>query len=300
MARSDEGLKSEALRTALTEALSGRTTRLEELLARHGAMPSPKPNLKLAQAFGAELATVEGDVKRLLRKLGADDAAPDTAQVFLPIAAAHGWAGRIREQRDEQAAWSALEELCADERSPVRIGALDALIGLAVREGGADVLVSRATEWLENEDREICFGAAGLVVEVLGNGRVLAVVRDGEALLAYLAAVIDKISDAPRSAERSDGRRRALTSLAQALPAVVNTQRSGERGTEWLQTECERASHPDIRKVLSDCIVKLTAQTGSAGTAQLRAALEASAKPLRDPTLVRPGTGRGKQTRRTR
>ena len=300
MARADEGLKSDALRAALDEALAGDPRRLEALLARHGSMPSPRPNLKLAQAFGAELAQREGKVAALLTRLGAHDAAPDTAEVFLPIAAAHGWAGRVREERDVEAGFAALEALCADERGPVRVGTLDALIGLAAREGAADRLVERARGWLEQEDRELCFGAAALVVEALGDARVLATLRQGEALLDYLSEVIDKVGDAPRSAERLEGRRRALTSLAQTLPRVVLGQRAGDRGQLWFQAQCERAKHPDVRRVLSDCIVKLTTQGGSAGAVPLRTALEQSAKPLRDPTLPRKGTGRGKQTRRTR
>ncbi|HEX6239888.1 MAG TPA: hypothetical protein VFZ61_03295 [Polyangiales bacterium] len=300
MSRQEEGLKSDALRAALDSALAGDPRRLEELLARHGSMPSPKPNLKLAQAFGAELARQEGRVAQLLERLGGNDAAPDTAEVFLPIAAAHGWAARLREGSDVEAGYAALELLCADERGPVRVGTLDALIGISARDGGADALVERARQWLEQEDRELCFGAAALVVEVLADARVLAVVRDGEALLTYLSGVIDKVGNAPRSAERSEGRRRCLTSLAQTLPKVVRSLRAGERGHAWFEAECERAKHPDVRRVLSDCIVKLTAQAGSAGTVPLRGALERSAKPLRDPTLPRKGTGRGKQTRRTR
>jgi hypothetical protein len=300
MSRADEGLKSDALRTALDEALAGDAKRLEQLLARHGSMPSPRPNLKLAQAFGAELALRDGKVPQLLKRLGANDAAPDTAEVFLPIAAAHGWAGRVREGRDVEAAFAALEELCADERGPVRVGTLDALIGLSAREEWGDKLVERARIWIEQEDRELCFGAAALVVEALAEARVLAVIRDADALFGYLSEVIDKVGNAPRSAERSDGRRRALTSLAQTLPKVVQSQRAGERGREWLLAECERAKHPDVRRVLSDCIVKLQAQAGAAGAVALRTALEQSAKPLRDPTLPRKGTGRGKQTRRTR
>lgn len=301
MARGDEGLKSEALRAALDEALAGRAQRLEELLARHGGMPSPRPNLKLAQAFGAELATREGRVAALLQRLSADISAPDSAQVFLPIAAAHGFAQRLREERDQEIGWSALEQLCADERGPVRVGTLAALTTLAAREGWADRVVARADQWLEQqEDRELCFGAAALAVEVLSDARVLSVVRDAEALLAYLTRVIDRVGNAPRSAERSDGRRRALTSLAHTLPRVVSALRSGERGHDWLTAECARAKHPDLRRMLSDCIVKLTAQGGASGTTAPRDALADSAKPLRDPTLPRKGTGRGKQTRRMR
>jgi hypothetical protein len=173
-------------------------------------------------------------------------------------------------------------------------------VWIARREGGADLLVQQAAGWLETDDRELCFGAAALVVEALGQQRVLAVLRDADALLAYLSALLDKIGDAPRAAERSEGRRRALTSLARALPALVPALRAGERGSAWFLAECERARHPDLRRMLSDCIVTLQAATGEAGAAPLRRALEGSAKPLRDPTLKRKGTGRGKQSRRTR
>jgi hypothetical protein len=206
----------------------------------------------------------------------------------------------MREERDIEPAWDSLEQLCADERSPVRVGTLSALVTLAAREGWADRLVARAEQWLaQQEDRELCFGAAALVVEVLSDARVLSVLRDAEALLAYLTQVIDRVGSAPRSAERSDGRRRALTSLALTLPKVVAAQRAGERGENWLSAECERAKHPDVRRMLSDCIVKLSAQGGTTAST-LRDVLAESAKPVRDPTLRRQGTGRGKQTRRTR
>src|SRR5262245_51866349 len=100
MARELEGLKSEALRAALEQALAGDCARLAELLARHGALPSPRPNVKLAQAFGAELASVPGAVAPLLEQLAALGEDDVGARVFLPIAAAHGWAGRIRTGRE--------------------------------------------------------------------------------------------------------------------------------------------------------------------------------------------------------
>jgi hypothetical protein len=298
-----EGLKSDALRAALTEAIDGPTDRLEDLLARHGGMPSPRPNLKLAAAFGAELADMPGNLARLLRKLGDDDAAPDTARVFLPIAAAHGWTQRLRTGREAELAWSALEQLAADERGPVRVGALDALVTFAAREGGVDQLVIQATQWLDTDDRELCFGAAALVIEVLADARVLAVVRDADQLLAYLSQAIAKVADAPRAAERSEGRRRVLTSLAATLPLVVATLRSGECGLRWFEDECTRARHPDVRKAFSQALVRLASIPQAPGgnvIDKLRAVFEASAKPLRDPTRVRPGTGRGRRSRNSR
>src|SRR3954453_7437737 len=149
MARTDEGLRNEALRSALTEALHGSSTRLEDLLARYGASPSSRPSLTLATAFGVEVAQLEGPVERLLIKLGAEDAAPDQPRAFLPVAAAHAWTALLREGKLKHTAqaWSALAELAADERAPIRLGVLDALVNLALREGFAEQLVAEAQGW---------------------------------------------------------------------------------------------------------------------------------------------------------
>jgi hypothetical protein len=296
-----EGLKSEALLAALQEALRGPSTRLEDLLARHGG--AGRPNVKLAAAFGAELAELPGTLAPLLHRLGADDAAPDDPRVFLPVAAAHGWTHRLRGGREVEPAWSALMELAADERGPVRVGTLDALVTFAAREGNADQLIARAREWLSTEDRELRFGAAALVIEALGESKLLTVVRDHEALLAYLAEAIDTVADAPRSAERSDARRRVLTSLSLALASVVAIVRAGDRGLLWFEEEATRAKHPDVRKALSAALLKLNALPQAPAAArvdELRQKLEDSAKPLRDPTLKRPGTARGRRSRNTR
>lgn len=298
----NEGLKSEALLAALRQALDGAPAKLEDLLVRHGGLPGPRPNLKLAAAFGVEVAELPGAVLPLLERLASDESRADQAELFLPIAAAHGFAQRLRAGRDERKSWSALQELAADDRGPVRVGTLDALITYAARDGAADVLVAQAAAWLDEDDFELALGATALAVEALGDARVLAVVRDQEALLAYLRATIDRIADAPRARERSDARRRALTSLAATLGSVVAHVRAGDRGVSWFEEECERAKHPDIRAALSEALRRLptTAQARSALVERLRQTLEASAKPLRDPSRVRPGTGRGRRSRNTR
>ena len=96
-----EGLTSEPLRAALrdTRSLGAAPPRSRRSSARHGGGPDPRPNLKLAAAFGDEMAGLDVDGRaatRLLRRLGADDAAPDTREVFLPMAAAHGWVGLLQ------------------------------------------------------------------------------------------------------------------------------------------------------------------------------------------------------------
>jgi hypothetical protein len=294
------GFQSDALRAALKDALAGRPAELERLLARAGAVVTARPNLKLAAAFGAEMAALPGVTAPLLTRLGAEDAAPDTDRAFLPIAAAHGWAGRLRAGREVELAWAALLELAADERAPVRVGTLDALVGLGLRD--ADAVVARAASWLDTDDRELRFGGAALMVDCLADRRVLAQVGRPEALLEYLSRVIAETAEAPRSASRSESRARLLAALPRTLAGAVAEQSAGERGRAWLEEECLRAQHPDLRRVLSDAIVVLNAPAFGQTTAaeSLRKALESSAKPLRDPTLVRPGTGRGKSSRRIR
>jgi len=304
-ASTNEGLKSEALREALRAALIGKPAALEDLMCRYGGGNDSRPNLRLAAAFGAEMAALPGTVGRLLSRLGADDAAPDTPQVFLPIAAAYGWVGRLRTGLDVDQAWPALAELAADERVPVRLGTLDALSSFALRAGCGDALVSRALGWLDDEDRERCFGTAALVVEVFANRQVLAALEDLPPLLDYLARAIETVASAPRSAERSDNRRRLLLSLPQTLAAVVVGVGGDERGTAWLEVQCTQALHPDVREALSTAILRSRANKKAQGqnaavTARLRAALEGSAKPPRDPTRKRPGSDRGKASRRVK
>jgi hypothetical protein len=299
-----EGLKSEALRGALAPALAGRTAPLEALLCRAGGGADRRPNFRLAAAFGAELGAAPGPVARLLARFAANDAAPDTVEVFLPIAAAFGWAARLAGGLDAAQASAALAELAGDERSPVRLGAREALLAFAIREGGAPELLRQGGGWFDLPDREVRFRAAAVVLEVLADRRVLAALRDDDqSLLDYLARALREVADAPRSAERSDGRRRLLLSLSPTLAAVVAALQAGDRGPAWLEAECVSARHPDVRNALSDAILALRSThhgQGAALTQRLRDALEGSAKPPRDPTRRRPGTGRGKASRKMR
>ncbi len=61
------------------------------------------------------------------------------------------------------------------------------------------------------------FGATALVMEALGEPRVIASFGDPEPVLSYVSAAIATVAEAPRSAERSEGRRRLLLSLPRTL-----------------------------------------------------------------------------------
>lgn len=296
----EEGFQSDALRTALDEALARRPARLEDLLARHGGALQVVPNLKLAAAFGAEMIGAHAGAAALLQSLAADDAAPDTARVFLPIAAAYGWVGRLRGGRDVEAAWAALADLAADERAPVRLGVLGALATLAAREGMVDTLIERAMAWQDAEDRELRFGAAALVIETLAAPGLLARARDLAPLRDYLSRVIADVADSPRSAERSEARRRVLASLPRTLIVVIARSKDGDASARWFEAECEQARHPHVRQALSQALGRLGGAAHGLRNSvveTLRKTLTASAKPARDPTRIRPGVGRGKASR---
>jgi hypothetical protein len=300
MRQTDEGLKSEVLRAALGAAIAGDSRKLEDLLCRHGGGADQRPNLRLAAALGAEMAALPVPPVRLLAKFASDDAAPDDPRVFLPIAAAHAWVAHLRANPHDPVAWAALAELAADERPPVRVGTLDALSSFALRPGGALTLVAGALDWLSVEDREKRFLAAALAIEALGKRQVITALASEPSLLDYLSRAIGEAVDARRSAERQDGRRRLLMSLPPTLASVVATLSSDDWGPAWFEQICASAEHPDVRKALSDTILRLRKTSlghGSVIAQRLRRVLEGSAKPLRDPSRLRPGTGRGKSSR---
>jgi len=299
------GLKSEALKLALDKARRGNVDDLEALLARHGNMPAPRPNLELAAAFGVEIASQTGDVTALLAGLAANDADPETAFVFLPIAASYGWVALIRAKRDVEAAWDAMPELLSDERGPVRLGVREALSQLCTQPGQSDRLVTRGLGWLEDiDDRDRRFGVAAVVLEVLAEKTVLANLVDDAALRDYLSRVLADASDAPRTASRMDSYRRVLLSLPRCLAATLASSgasgQQAEAAQEWLRNECVIAEHPPVRDALSAAIAQLriSAHGQSAGVVSaLRSSLEGSAKPPRDPSRIRQGLGRGKRSR---
>ena len=297
----DEGLKSEALQSALKKAVGGQTDALEDLLCRHGGGADARPNFRLAAAFGVEIAALPHPPLKLLARMGEDDADPETPRVFLPIAATHGWAALVRVGKHAKEAWAALGILAGDERAPVRLGALDALATILTRKGGAAELLENASAWLTHHDLDLRYSATALALEALSAKAAVAALAARPEFLDYLARAIDEIATAPRSAERLDGRRRLLMSLPQTLAAVVASADPAGRCLDWMEAQCANADQPDARKLLSDAILLLRKHgTGPVVIARFRGVMEKSAKPLRDPSRLRPGTGRGKTSRAMR
>lgn len=302
-----EGLRSEALQAAFKTALAGNSAELEDLLARHGGLPGPRPNSKLAAAFGAEINGQTKNALPLLMRLAEEDAPVDDSRAFLPVAAVHGFCSWLRKGGEEQGkaaerVWAAIAALAADPRLPVRLGTVDALIAMCAHPGYADALVARAASWMDEDDRELRFATGAALLMVLSQAQAVSSLRDHEAALEYVSRVLAAVESSPRSADRSEARRRVLLVLSQALCTLV-PRISGERGIEWLTRECELASQPLLRAALSDTVVRLHKDSQGLGRAaidELRKTLEGSAAPRRDGTVIRPGTGRGKSGRKIR
>ena len=313
MSRAVEGLKNETLRAALlsaaaSPAVSGRAYEaLAQLLARSGGLPGVRPNLTLAAAFGVEVAQLaEQHVTKLLDNLASETAAPDNSRAFLPVAAAHGYAQCLMAGDtpvDAESAWRGLQLLAADERAHIRTGTCAALTALAAQEGNADALITRADAWLDEEERELSYGAVASALEVLSETRVIAGVREHAALLSLLSRVFETLADARRSEQRSDARRRVLRALPNMLANLVAAARAAAAGSaEWFREACENTRDPELRAVLSDTLQRMADLRNAPARAQideLRAALAGSQKPLRDAARVRPGagTGRGRRSR---
>jgi hypothetical protein len=292
------GFVNDAHAKAFAAAVAGQPEALEALLCRAAGWPGGKLNMKLAATFGAQAAAARTDVTPLLKRFGDDDAMTNTPRVFLPVCAAFGWVALLRADKDVDTAWDALCVLGADGRHPIQRAVTEALTAYC-EVSGTDSVIERAHAWLTIEDRELRYGAEAAVLDLLALESVVAWVKDRDRVREYLAAVISDIVDAPRAAERSEMRRRALKGLPSALATVV-ARLPSEVVAEWLGGEVEGARHPGLREALANTFASMRKRGAKALADQLELGLAGSATPPRDPTRVREGVGRSKKNRRNR
>lgn len=290
-------LKSDELRRAAQQALDGSSDRFLRMLAFHSGLPGPKPNLRLAEVVGEALAG-EPRAAAVVTKMADELAAPDTAEAFLPVVAAHVFCAKLQRGIEPELAWKALAELAADERAPVRQGTEHALLLLAKR-GHGDAMVKALSGWLAHPKRDVRWGAAATVLDALASERAMDAIGERQALLDTLGWIIADVVDAPRAAERSDGRRRVLAALAAVSAAVAATFRAQPDGTEWLKGQMASAHHPDLRRAFDEAIERLKKRGGAEKVAtltELGDALASSAKPDRHAARRQLGmTSRGKR-----
>lgn len=282
-------LRSAAVVKALAQAIETEDRHLFALLVRLGDLPGPRPNDDLAAAVGVALAATGSRGDHLLRELLAVDearASGTSGEAYLPYVAAHTLAARIARDFDVRNGWTALEELAGDARKVVRDGVVSALIGLSDRED----LAARFATWMDG------YLQAAVALEVLSDRAALDRVANPDDIIARLDDATTLAEDAPRAAERSQGRRRLLEVIEITIP------RFAARFAQTLDWLAKRAAtkQPEIRAALEKALLGLDKKgLVDAKLDPIRKALDASRPLRRDPTDYRgPTRGRGRKAHR--
>jgi hypothetical protein len=275
-------MNDDRMAAAIARAVeTGRLDDLHDQLARGSNMPSPRPNLDLARAVGAELAALGGRADRVVRALGSGDGE------YTRIVAAFAFAARYLRGVDARGALADLQEIAEDPRHSVRAGVVAALRFLVEERGDAmlDELVAFTDGYLH----------AHAALEALADKNLLASIRSPERVLARLDEAFELADVAPRAADRSQG----LRTLRRGLPAqIVAFAARFPETLGWLE---QRAAHdrPETREVIAEAIAALRkASLARAEVARLEQSLKASAKPPRDPSRIVQGTRKRSKNRR--
>jgi hypothetical protein len=173
-------------------------------------------------------------------------------------------------------------------RALVREGVVTALSRAASsRPALTAEFVGRASGWTDG------FLHAAVALELLTTKPFLEAPADLDGLRARLDEAIDLAENAPRSAERSQGRRRLLTVVEEALvPLLLRHRTLGA----WLQSKLG-TQQPELRAAFEGLVQRLARAGAPLDLLEpLRVELDQTAPPRRDPTTFRGLTrGRGRK-----
>ena len=285
-----EGLRGDAIQTAFREAVAGSPNRLYSLLSNASGLPGTRANLVMAQAFAVECVGVGKPADNLIAlmcNLDAYEAPGDTSLEFLPLCGtlALGWRAAA-DPALRKKALPALHALAEDFRFRVRD-----IVPIALARVGAvtgDMLVHEFASWTDGFFQ----GAAAL--NAMAEPTFLPVIQDSEAALARLDEAYLLAKNAPRSASRYPGFKALVDALSSA--PIVFATRFGlpmfDMLCRWSNTEMKELRGA-VEKVIAS--PKLEGRL-SLEAKRVRAALDASVPPPRDPTLAVKGMrGRGKK-----
>ena len=300
-ASSSEGLRSEALRAALASALAGKPEALEDLLRRHGDGHGARPNLRLAAAFGAEISALPGAARRACSigsaRTTARPTRPTCSSRSPPRTGGSGGCGPIATSARPGTRWRCSRETNACPSGWARWPRWRRSPG--VPAAGTRCWRGRSTGWSSTTARSAsappawssrCSPTARRWPRSPTPRRCSTICR---ARSPRSPARRGRRSDRMRAGgccSRCPGRWPAWRpACAPAIAARPGSRKSA--GTP---------RHPDVRGALSKTILILADKSSGQGAALaqgLRAALEGSAKPPRDPTRIRPGAARGRSSR---
>ncbi len=268
---------SDPLSVALDEAIAGRQGRLFDLLARGSRLPGPRANDALAEAF-AQACRARGQASdRVIGRmcaLSADEAPGATALEFLPVCGVLALGARSAADPSVRAhGLVQFHALADDPRFRVRDAVVDALSHVGGAAG--DALVEGVVSWMDG------YFHAGAVVRALSREPWISSLHDAGPVVARLDEAFTLVRDAPRAAARYPGHKSLVEALATAPVALA--LRFGVPVFDLLQ-RWSTARDPVLRDLLGAAVrdKKLANRFGSE-LHQLRAALEASQPPPRNP-----------------
>lgn len=291
--RLGEGLRGEALIAAFNEALAGKDQRLFLQLENLSGLPGTRMNIPLVQAFATECMHKGKAADALafrMAELHPDIAPGGSPKEILPACGVLAVAARASEDpKLQKRALGLLHDASEDLRFRVREVVPIALGKMGAKMG--DALVHEVATWTDG------FFQAAAVVLGMADPLWLPKIDDADAALARLDEAYLTVKNAARAASRYPGRKALVDALAIA-PAPI-AARFGvpvfDLLARWSNTEM-----PELRGVVETTIKnEKLASRYKDEVVRVRAALDASVPPPRDPTLIRQGMRRrGKKRER--
>lgn len=288
--RTAEGLRGEALTAAFEEALAGKPERLFVQLGNVSGLPGTRANVAVAQAFANECVARGKAADELafdMATLHADVAPGASPREFLPMCGVLAIGGRAAVDPSlRKKTIAVLHEAAEDLRFRVR----EAVPLALAKIGGAmgDALVRDVASWMDG------FFQATAVLLALAHPAWLPSIDRADEVIARLDEAYELAKKAPRAAARYPGRKALVEALAVAPSAVA--ARFGvpvfDALARWSSTEM-----PELRDAIAANLrAGNLASRYAAEIERVRAALDASVPPPRDPTLIVKGMrGRGKK-----
>jgi hypothetical protein len=296
--KTGEGLRSEAITTALDEAVrvgERAHDRLFKVLAVASGLPGPRMNAGVAVGFANECAARGKAADKLIERLASLDAelAPGATELeFLPVCGVLALGARAAKETDRKLRTKTLLRLhdaAEDVRFRVREAAAMALARLGSTDG--DGLIADIGSWMDG------FFQSAAVLRAIADPLWLTALTDVEPVVERMDAAFLLARDAPRSAVRWPGWKALHEELGQTPAAVA--ARFGAPVFDMLVRWSE-TSMPELREAIEQGLRdKRLGGRFHADIERVREALKASAPIARDPTLARQGM-RGRAKKRGR
>ncbi|MBX3263427.1 MAG: hypothetical protein KIS78_15690 [Labilithrix sp.] len=293
-----EGLRSAELAAALDRAIAGKRADLYRQLELQSGLPGPRVNMNLGLAFAHECARLgarSDELAYAMASLPPDEARGASGKEFVSVCGVLAVGARATSAEEgavRERALALLEEKADDPRFRVRDAVPLALAALGSAMKGE--LAERVEPWMDR------YFHATAVIRALAEPAWLETFAtdDPGPPLRLLQAAYDLAHDAPRSAFRYPGHKALVEALGSAPKAVARRFSAPmfERYAAW----AEKVKIPELRDaILANVDDTQMKKAFGEEMKRIKALVQQSKGPPRDPTILRHGTrGRGKKRER--